>query len=73
MLAGYASETELIPCFHKPVAAFKEIEERGCCEVDDMQCEVPIKNSCCCRRVFPLEIHRTGQCMMRGREFLLAL
>ena len=36
MLAGCASETTLTPLFH-------EIEERGYCEVDGIQCEAPIK------------------------------
>jgi hypothetical protein len=43
MLAGYASETKLMPHFHALVSTFKEIEERGYCEVDGVQYEVPIK------------------------------
>ena len=43
MLAGYASETTLMPLFHEMVATFKEIEERGCCEVDGIQYKAPIK------------------------------
>jgi hypothetical protein len=42
-LAGYASETTLTPLFHEMIATFEEIEERGYCEVDGIQCKAPTK------------------------------
>jgi hypothetical protein len=43
MLAGRASETAIMPHFHGVVEAFREIEERGCVVVDDVEHEVPMK------------------------------
>jgi hypothetical protein len=42
-LAGRASETVVMPHFHGLVAAFREIEERGCMVVDGVEHEVPIR------------------------------
>jgi hypothetical protein len=62
VLAGCASETTLMPLFHEMIATFKEIEERGYCEVDGIQHEAPIKGGGCCRHVVRVEMCRARMC-----------
>jgi hypothetical protein len=61
VLAGYASGTTLMPLFHEMIATFKEIEERGYCEVDGIQRKAPIKV------VVVADILFVWKCTGRGR------
>jgi hypothetical protein len=61
ILAGCASESVIMPHFHDVVAAFREIEEKGCVQVDGEEYEVPIKV------VVVADMSFVWKCVDRGR------